>query len=105
MKQKFIAIPSVVYRDLFEGNMIASDLMVYMYLCSKAAHGKPIFTRREVMVGDLGGISLSRLTASFKRLIRCGHLKRTRLNGVTSTQLLTYVKDKNTISVKGLVQE
>lgn len=105
MKQKFISIPSAVYKDLVRGRMIASDLMVYMYLCSKAAHGKPIYTNREIMIEDMGGISLSRLTASFKRLSSCGHIKRKRLNGTTSTQLLTYVKDKNNISIKGDLQQ
>lgn len=105
MKQKFISIPSAVYKDLVSGNMIASDLMVYMYLCSKAAHGKPIYINRDIMIEDMGGISLSRLTASFKRLSYCGHIKRRRLNGTTSTQLLTYVKDKNNISIKGTLQE
>lgn len=105
MKQKFISIPSAVYRDLISGGMIASDLMIYMYLASKAAHGKPIYTSRESMVGDLGGISLSRLNSSFNRLTKCGHIKRKKLNGTTSTQLLTFVKDKYNISIKGTIQE
>ena len=104
MKQKFISIPSAVYNDLVSGGMIASDLMVYMYLASKAAHGKPIYTNRESMVTDLGGISLSRLNASFNRLSKCGHIKRKKLNGATSTQLLTFVKDRNNISIKGAIQ-
>lgn len=105
MKQKFISIPSAVYRDLVSGSMIASDLMVYMYLASKASHGKPIYTNRDSMVKDLGGISLSRLNSSFGRLSECGHIRRKKLNGTTSTQLLTFVRDRNNISVKGLVQE
>ena len=105
MKQKFISIPSAVYNDLVTGSMIASDLMVYMYLASKAAHGKTIYTNRGVMAEDLGGISLSRLNASFNRLTACGHIKRRKLNGTTSTQLLTFVKDKHNISIKGSIQQ
>ncbi len=104
MKQKFISIPSAIYSDLISGKMIASDLMIYMYLCSKAAHGKPIFTPRSKMISDLGHISLSRLNSSLKRLIDSGHIKRRKLNGVTSTRLLTFVKDKNNILIKGDMQ-
>jgi hypothetical protein len=104
MKQKFIAIPSAIYSDLISGKMIASDLMIYMYLCSKAAHGKPIFTPRSRMISDLGDISLSRLNSSLKRLTKSGHIRRKKLNGVTSTKLLTFVKDKNNILIKGNTQ-
>ena len=104
MKQKFISIPSAIYADLISGKMIASDLMVYMYLCSKGAHGKPIYISRQKMINDLGDISLSRLNSSLKRLIDAEHITRRRLNGATSTRLLTFVKDRNNILVKGAVK-
>lgn len=104
MKQKFISIPSAIYQDLISGNMIASDLMVYMYLSSKGAHGKPIFISRQTMIKDLGNISISRLSSSLKRLSQSGHIARRKLNGITSTRLLTFVKDRNNILVKGDMQ-
>lgn len=101
MKQKFISIPTEIFDDTISKKMIASDIMVYMYLCSKGAHGKPFYINRMRICRDLGGISLSRVSDSLKRLCENNHINRTRLNGTTSTELLTFVKDRNNIFIKG----
>lgn len=105
MKQKFIAIPSQIFKDTVNKKMIASDIMVYMYLCSKGAHGKPFYINRVRICKELGGISLSRVSDSLKRLSNNGHIQRTKLNGATSTELLTFVKDKNHIFIKGMEEK
>jgi hypothetical protein len=99
--QKFIAVPWKIQEDVIKGNLIGTDLMVFMYLASKASHGRRIFTSREVMKEDLGGISLSKVADSLGRLSKAGHVERQRLNGVTSTRLLTFVKNANNIYIKG----
>jgi predicted transcriptional regulator len=101
MKQKFISIPSEIFNDTISKKMIPADIMIYMYLCSKAAHGKPVYINRSKMCKDLGGISLSRISDSLKRLSNNGHINRCQLNGTTSTELLTFVKDKNNIFIRG----
>ena len=101
MNQKFITIPREIYLDVVEKRIIPTDILVYMYLCSKGSHGKPIYLNRLRMCKDLGGISLSKLADSLKRLIGSGHLERSKLNGSTSTALLTFVKDRNNIYIKG----
>ena len=102
MNQKFISIPVEIFKDTIGKKMIASDIMIYMYLCSKGAHGKPFYINRVAICKALGGISLSRASGSLKRLSDNGHIVRTKLNGSTSTELLTFVKDKNHIFIKGM---
>ena len=104
MKQKFIAIPREVFLDVVAKRIIPTDIMVYIYLCSKCAHGKPLYTSRERMCADMGDISLSKLSDSLKRLKRAGHILRRKLNGPTTTEMLTFVKDKNNIFIKGVPQ-
>ena len=101
MNQKFISIPKEIFSDTICKRMIPSDIMVYMYLCSKAAHGKPVYLNRKKMCKDLGGISLSRISDSLKRLCKNGHIVRSKLNGSTSTELKTFVKDKHNIYIRG----
>lgn len=84
--------------------LIPTDIMTYIYLCAKCSHGKPVFLCRDVMRNDLGGISLSKLSDSLKRLCDNKHLTRTKLNGVTSTELLTFVKDRKNIYIRGRLQ-
>jgi DNA-binding MarR family transcriptional regulator len=102
MKQKFISIPSEIFNDTVLKKMIPSDMMVYMYLCSKGAHGKPIYINRVSMCRELGNVSISRVSASLKRLTSNGHINRSKLNGATSTELLTFVKDRNNIFIRGM---
>jgi DNA-binding MarR family transcriptional regulator len=102
MRQKFISIPSEIFKDTISKKMIPSDMMVYMYLCSKGAHGKPIYINRLRMCRDLGNISVSRVSSSLKRLVKNGHINRAKLNGATSTELLTFVKDRNNIFIRGM---
>jgi len=102
MKQKFLAIPSEIFDDIVSKKIINSDLTLYMYLCSKGAHGKPIYVSRSKICSELGGVSPSRVSGGLRRLAKSGHIKRTKLNGITSTSLLTFVKDKNHIFIKGL---
>jgi hypothetical protein len=104
MQQKFIAIPREVFSDVVSKRIIPTDIMVYMYLCSKCAHGKPIFLNREKMRLDMGDISLSKLSDSLKRLKAAGHIQRRKLNGPTSTEMLTFVKDRHSIFIKGIQQ-
>ena len=104
MKQKFIAIPREVFLDVVSKRIIPTDIMVYIYLCSKCAHGKPVFINRNTMCEDMGNISLSKLSDSLKRLRRAGHIDRNKLNGPTSTEMLTFVKDRNNIIIKGVSQ-
>jgi len=101
VNQKFITIPREIYLDVVSKRIIPTDILVYMYLCSKGSHGRPIYLNRLRMCKDLGGISLSKLADSLKRLIGSGHLQRSNLNGATSTELLTFVKDRNNIYIKG----
>ena len=104
MNQKFIAVPREIYVDAISKKLIPTDIMVYMYLCAKCAHGNPVYICRTEMCRDLGGISLSKLSDSFKRLCRNRHLNRRKLNGTTSTSLLTFVKDRSNIYIKGELQ-
>ncbi len=104
MRQKFIAIPREVFQDVISKRIIPTDIMVYMYLCSKCAHGKPVYIDRNRIRKDLGGVSLSKVSDSLKRLKSAGHIERRKLNGPTSTELLTFVKDKNNIFIKGILQ-
>ena len=101
MPQKFITVPNIIYLDVTKRKLIPTDILTYIYLCSKCAHGKPIYLSRNRMPKEMGGVSLSRLSDSLKRLSLYGHVNRSRLNGVTSTSLLTFVKDKNHIYIKG----
>ena len=101
MAQKFIAVPNAIYLDVTRNRLIPTDILTYIYLCSKCAHGKPIYLSRDRMRKEMGGVSLSRLSDSLKRLSRHGHVNRNRLNGTTSTSLLTFVKDRNHIYIKG----
>ena len=103
MKQKFISIPKELLEDLIEDKLIAIDICVYMYLCSKCSHGHRVFITRKEMLKSLGSMSLSRLSSSLSRLVESGHLERKKLNGTTSTRLLTFVKDRNNIFIKGRV--
>jgi hypothetical protein len=101
MAQKFIAVPNAIYADVTSNKLIPTDILTFIYLCSKCAHGKPIYLSRRRMCEDLGGLSLSRLSDSLKRLSQNGHVNRNRLNGATSTSLLTFVKDRNHIYIRG----
>jgi hypothetical protein len=105
MKQKFIAIPREVFADVVSKKIIPTDIMIYMYLCSKCAHGRPIYINRERMRKEMGGISLSKLSDSLKRLKGAGHIQRRKLNGPTTTEMLTFVKDRNNIFIKGIQQD
>ncbi|MBD35878.1 MAG: hypothetical protein CL512_03840 [Actinobacteria bacterium] len=100
--QKFIAVPWKIQEDVIKGDLIGTDLMIFMYLASKAGHGRRIFTSRESMQEELGGVSLSKVADSLGRLAKAGHIERQRLNGVTSTKLLTFVKNANNIYIKGV---
>jgi hypothetical protein len=104
VKQKFIAVPRQIYVDVTLKRLIPTDIMIYIYLCAKCSHGKPVFLSRESMRKDLGGISLSKLADSLKRLSDNNHLSRTKLNGITSTELLTFVKNKENIYIRGRLQ-
>ena len=101
MKQKFLSIPRQIMEDLVSGELISTDVMVYMFLCSKCSHGKRVFLSRKAMLKNLGSMSLSRLSSSLSRLVDAGHLERRRLNGTTSTRLLTFVKDRSNIYIRG----
>jgi hypothetical protein len=101
MPQKFIAVPIEIYLEVTSNKLIPTDILTYIYLCKKCAHGKPVYLSRGKMCKDLGGVSLSRLSDSLKRLADGGHINRARLNGTTSTSLLTFVKDRNHIYIKG----
>tara|TARA_A200000159_G_C7336247_1_gene345205 strand:+ start:78 stop:413 length:336 start_codon:yes stop_codon:yes gene_type:complete len=101
MKQKFISVPTPIMEDLINGALISTDVMVYMFLSAKCSHGKRVFMSRQKMVSGLGGMSVSRLSSSLSRLSKAGHLERIKLNGSTSTRLLTFVKDRYNIYVKG----
>tara|TARA_Y100000004_G_C8950602_1_gene428299 strand:- start:1536 stop:1865 length:330 start_codon:yes stop_codon:yes gene_type:complete len=103
MKQKFISIPRELLEDLISGKLISIDICVYMYLCSKCSHGHRVFITRNEMLKSLTNMSLSRLSSSLSRLVEAGHLERKKLNGVTSTRLLTFVKDRHNIFIKGSV--
>ena len=48
---------------------------------------------------------MSKLADSLRRLCANKHLARTKLNGVTSTLLLTFVKDRGNIFIKGRLQD
>ena len=99
--QKFISIPCQIHRDITEGKLIGNDLTVFMHLASKGGHGERIYTTRESIQEALGGASPSKISDSLKRLSVAGHIKRKKLNGITSTRLLTFVKDAKNIYVKG----
>ncbi len=101
MKQKFITIPVSIMDDVISGKLISTDVMIYMFLSSKCSHGKRVFMSRKKMRDGLGGVSVSRLSASLGRLSSAGHLEREKLNGITSTRLLTFVKDRYNIYTKG----
>lgn len=102
--QRFIAVPWKIQEDVIRGRLIGTDLAVFMYLASKCGHGKRIFTSRESIQEAMGGVSLSRVADSLKRLSKAGHIERRRLNGATSTRLLTFVKDAKHIYVKGKME-
>ncbi len=101
--QKFIAIPWKIQEDVIKGKLIGTDLAVFMHLASKCGHGERIFTSRESIQEAMGGISLSRVADSLGRLNKAGHIERKRLNGATSTRLLTFVKDAKHIYIKGKI--
>lgn len=101
--QKFIAIPWTIQEDVVKGTLIGTDLMVFMHLASKCGHGERIFTNRESIQEAMGGVSLSRIADSLGRLAKAGHIERKRLNGATSTRLLTFVKDAKHIYIKGKI--
>jgi DNA-binding MarR family transcriptional regulator len=102
VKQNFVSIPSQIFKDVISKQLIPVDMQVYMFLASKGAHGKVMYINRHQIRKELGGVSLSRVSDSLRRLSKCGHIKRTKLNGITSTRLLSFVKDKNNIFIKGV---
>ena len=101
--QKFIAIPWKIQEDVVRGRLIGTDLAVFMHLASKCGHGERIFSSRETIQKAMGGVSLSKISDSLSRLSKAGHLERKRLNGATSTRLLTFVKDSKHIYIKGKI--
>tara|TARA_Y100000592_G_C5313776_1_gene241462 strand:+ start:248 stop:592 length:345 start_codon:yes stop_codon:yes gene_type:complete len=89
--RKFTQIPTEVYQDVLNGNLIGNDLVVYNYLALKAGHGKPIFFSNERICNDLGGMSYGKISASLGRLRKAKHILRKKTQNKTLTQLKTLV--------------
>ena len=99
--RKFTQIPSAIQEDVINGKLIGNDLVVYNYLVSKAAHGKPIFFTNERIGRDLGGMSYGKISASLSRLKKAQHISRFKTYNRTATKLETAVLQGGKLKIRG----
>jgi hypothetical protein len=99
--KKFTQIPNAIQEDIVNGKLIGNDLVVYNYLVSKAAHGRPIFYTNERMGRELGGMSYGKISASLSRLKKANHISRFKTYNRTATKLETAVLQGGKMIVRG----
>ena len=99
--KKFTQIPNSIQQDIIDGKLIGNDLVVYNYLVSKAAHGRPIFFTNERIGKDLGGMSYGKISASISRLKKAKHISRFKTYNRTGTTLETVVLQGGKVITKG----
>ena len=99
--KKFTQIPNEIQKDIIDGKLIGNDLVIYNYLVSKAAHGKPVFFTNEKIGNDLGGMSYGKISASLSRLKKAQHISRFKTCNRTATKLETAVLDGGKLIVRG----